>query len=182
MDIEGVGNVAPKPVLIQLPKSLLEHFRGLAKERERENNYSESSDAWKRGMKKNCVLESIVGEYGVAAYLNLHKIRNEWNPKRIAGGDGGVDIIAGKIRLQIKTGVPWIRRVTSRKILLPLNCDAYVFDATKPPYDSVELNGWLLQESLIVLGKRRPQGHYNIECHPDTFEPMHRLISFLESQ
>lgn len=132
-------------------------------------------------MKRDCVLEGIIGEYGPSAYLALHGIKHEWNPKRVPGGDGDTDIVCYGQRIQIKSGFRWIRRVDSLNRILPLNFDICLFATVDPGFAYVDLDGWMFRDALLKmrLGKRRPQGHINIECSPIDFDPMPSLVSRL---
>lgn len=179
MNVEGLGVLAPRAEVVAIPSRMFHWLSSLADERTNRNRYIASSDAWKIGMTTSPVLKGLCGEWGVQQYLQNSGINCHWNPLAQSGGDDGSDLTFKGCRIQVKTGVPWIRRFDSRKTMLALDCDVYVFCELKN--STVSIMGWVFKEQLKTLGKRMPQGHRNIEVERVDMEPAHRLSTYLES-
>lgn len=178
MNVEGVGIAIPIPEKIYVPDFKLVEFTAIASERNKNNRYGSSADPWKAGIKKNPIEEGLRGEFAYWLYLEQHGLKAKWNPDRISGGDGGVDILCNTISIQVKTGVMWIRRVNNHGCIVPLGAIIYAFATIHGP-NQVLLDGWIFRDKMIKLGRRRTQGHFNIEVNKNNLQPLHRMITYL---
>lgn len=135
MIVEGKGHVVPAPVRITLSRGDVELIRREAARRDKFRGYSARRDKWGRGLVAGSpAFYGMCGEWSLCRYLNrrlgLGLVLDTVLRK---GGDGGVDVVASGLRVQVKTLVTGvdllIRRIDERKRVLGLASEAYVFAA-----------------------------------------------------
>lgn len=156
----------------------------VADERYKMQNYAQKASQWQRGLRPDGILIGLCGEWAVREYLRGIGVPCAWNPSYIRGGDRGVDLMIGPVRIGVKTGYPAVRRFANGR-LYKLDSDIYVFcyepDMKASDGWHVKLRGWLSRMSFEREPfTESPRGtHWNIMIQPDHLEPMHRLKAFL---
>lgn len=180
MNIEGKGNVCPKPESIMVPDFVHRSLSQIAEERNSFRGYSTGNTVWKRGLTGNPILKGLLGEWALCTHLRSCGVSPQWEPSLMVCGDDGKDVCAGGYSIQVKTGKNLIRRVDSAKRLLPIVCDIYCFAEIKS--DSlVVLNGWIFSDFLSRCRYQKSRfGHYNLEVSDLDLEPISRLCKILK--
>jgi len=123
-------------------------------------------------MTANPILKGMVGEHAMCVYLSRNGLRLFADLSLRERGDGGCDVLAAGLVLQVKTMSPrnyrqlLIRRVDSQKRLRGLECDAFVL-AHWPGKLDVHLLGWIWAGRASEVGRLRLSpingaGHWNL--------------------
>lgn len=156
--------------------------------RARYRGYSSRSDKWGRGFVTDPVACGLRGEAAFVLFINDHfgpVLDLDTALKRY--GDGGIDFeLFGKtfqVKGQTRLRDPFlVRRVSDRGNIVQLPADYVVF-VTGCHETNPSLLGWMKRQGLCERGirKKSPVGdHHNLEIAHKHFEPMDRLILWLE--
>lgn len=179
--VEGDGQRPPGAVCRELPPGMRHLLRQKADERTTYRAYARRPDQWGRGFDSDAVYLGLVGEWAVCAYLGLPH-----ETPLLPAGDGGQDIEAHGLRIQVKTrrrvnGENLIRRVDERRSMRPLPSDIYVFVQHDPVRDQsgVRLIGWEWRKGIRKgsgrLQRSRRARHFNLVIADQDLLPMCRL-------
>lgn len=150
-----------------------------------------------KGYNLENALRGLIGEAAVAQYLyeEAAVLQGMTIGQVLPKGDGGIDLSAYGITLQIKTVRPGgdllVKRFASWSGLLGLNANAYVFcelGSTIPNlagWQSVDLLGFVWKDQLIAKAHYRKSQRFdwmNLEIERDELLPINRLAVYLDAQ
>ena len=184
MQVEGAGLVRPAPVSLRFTSGMVERILAIAKERDEYRGYRKRSDSWGRGFVSNPTFVGLTGEYAVCRYLSARSVCNLQPDIELRKfGDGGCDIDAGGLVVQVKTRSSGtrnlIRRVDAKKRIRGLDCDAFVFASWDQKNMDVSLLGWIYSAQARLRGSHTRSSvatHWNLEVADDLLFPMKRLV------
>lgn len=172
---EGLGLVAPTPVAVSITSGDFAYLESAATARDKFRGYATRTDSWGRGFVDRPTLVGLLGEHAWCAFLNKQlgtrlMVDLELRPR----GDGGVDINALGLTIDVKTRVSGerylVRRINDRKEILPLDAEYYAF-AKVVSNKEVLLLGWTDRLSMTMSSKLLPSPtkspHWNLDI-PET--------------
>jgi hypothetical protein len=178
VNVESVGIVAPKPVVIDIPNSARESLAKIAEARGIHRRYASRLDQWGRGLTSDPILKGLLGEFALVFHLTSHGLRPYWSYIFHQEGDAGIDVECNGIKIQVKTGIIAIRKFDANKRLIQNTCDIACFATLAGR--SVRLIGWTWIHNMDRI-ERSKYKHWNIVTHLRALEPMHRMVRLLKS-
>ena len=177
MIIEGKGAIIPSPIVVPVLYKTVKRWEMIAQERYN-RKYAESRGQWQQGLDPEGIFKGIWGEGATHQWFLSYHLPSVWNPGILPGGDDGIDLAVGGIKIQAKTGEPLIRRIDDRGRKLPLVCTIYQF--CRIVEDVAHIDGWVFREKLEELEKRgleKGKGPWwNIRVPRTVFLPPLQLI------
>ncbi len=191
MLVEGEGMVAPACRFIALGQCDVSILDNYARDRDRYRRYVDRADAWGRGLIKHPILYGLMGEHALCVYLRAAGLNLSVNRELLPRGDGGADLSARGLDMQVKTNVTGtsnlIRRIDDRRRLLPLGCDLFVFTSVSTAPLGVNLKGWIWASDASAcdmsrIRRSRVAEHWNLMIDPRSLQPMNRLIVEMQSR
>lgn len=203
MIVEGKGLIAPAPLQHRISDREIRNLYAIASENGAK--YGKRRDSWGKGLLGGldvpgvgCVnshilpmLLGVVGEY--ATHWKLYNTLGkgiEWNSALSESGDGGTDLTAFGLRMNVKCrtrnyGEVLVRRVYRRRIK-PLDYDIVVgcqWDI-RTNRNVVLLLGWMWVDQLRECGfaKARVGEHFNLAARNEQLSPISSLVAELRSR
>lgn len=189
--IEGMGYKAPAEVFIHMALGDIELLHQIAERRDRFRRYAGRPDRWGRGLIKHPILHGLIGEHALCVYLRRVGFNLSVDSRLLPNGDGGRDLEACGLSLQVKTNVTGnanlIRRIDDRRNLIPLGCDLFVFARVSPNPPGAYLKGWIWSRKASAsdmnrICKSTVAEHWNLRIDPRLLDPMSRLLVELVSR
>ena len=202
MDCEGRGKVAPRPITVKLTRGekigILIDARRIAARRGEWHG-----EGWKGGLAGELVVRGVGllgrqlrpiylglgGEYSTAKIVNRRIGHNVfiYDTTLYADGDGGIDMHAYGMSVQIKTrgrdGDSLIRRLTAKKSFVPMESTVAVFCEWNGN-DPVKILGWHTMAhimELCPLQKSPVADHWNLCVRDSELQPIGSMITELRA-
>lgn len=204
--IEGSGKKPPAPLSVKLTDGSLLQLLREAKKRSEYRAYSARPDQWGQGLTGGTVIPNVgtideqtlpiltgmVGEYIVCHLLNRRTgVDAKVDFENRSGGDGGKDIVANGLRIDVKTrrkkdgrlDTFLVRHATEYGRQVPLLADAYVFAEWNRGH-VVDLHGYATRDDVEAsqIAPARRGNHTNYEIQPADLRPMSRLFDEIRSR
>lgn len=203
VQVEGRGLVAPSPYKLTLTDSEMRQLIYYARQRDTIRRYADRVDVWGRGMVGAFVIPNVgaveesfaptlaglVGEYGVATFLNRRcgdVCRIDTDLRRF--GDGGIDLSPRGLKIDVKTrlkdyGSHLVRSRRDDGSVVDWQCQVFAF-CQWGKFKTVEMHGfaWARDVNLQPEVAARRGVHKNKEVTPELLLPMSRLVDEIRSR
>jgi hypothetical protein len=197
MLVEGKGVVAPKPIRVFIQRHEIIALNDDAAKRAAFRSYGDRADQWGKGLLPTTsivhigeapkaqvsILVGLVGEYATKRFLT--SARPSWQIEidtELRGtGDGGIDILAFGLKVQVKTktrhgGENLVKCATSYGWHCVVFCRWNMTDC-------VHLLGWTWKADVVSLAPQpSPFGGWsNFSVLDSALEPMSSMVSEIEA-
>lgn len=190
--VEGRGRIAPAPILVCLDDGDMDMIDRMGQRRADERKYEQRNDRWGRGLTSDPIRVGFIGQFAVKRWLDrqmgkeICMMDESYKPM----GDGGIDLKAAGITMQVKstakapdaTGDMLIRRVSGTKRVQSMTADIFLYVASAGG-NRPELLGWIERRKIgdVRFGQSKVADHWNIEIPRDRLKPMNRLVSKIKA-
>lgn len=201
--VEGQGRIPPASLDVVLQAGAMAALGIEARKRADYRRYGDRRDEWGRGLTGAIVnanigtfdeatapiLAGLIGEHCVCDMIRRRvKVPANVDFTLRPDGDGGKDIVAFGLKIDIKTrtkdhGVHLVRHANERGRKAQLKSDVYVF-ATWPKGRVCHVHGFVWRDFIAALEPHDAirGNHTNYEIQPADLLPMSRLFDEIRSR
>ena len=186
MLVEGVGRVAPKPVVITVGAKEWSELATEALRRAEHRGYASGDTKWKKGMRKTA-RNPYTGEVieGAAAAILIGMV-GEYAVHQWCHGTSGIDLRLHGVPLQIKTRSTTRCEVREKEFLGRVKRKQYVVyvfaETVKDKPGDIAILGWQHGGCRRHTVRESNYGHRNIVIADEELLPMSRLMSFCRAR